>query len=81
MDNSFAEKQPEASVSKHTHVEDNGLQKSETHDDLHVHNELAFKGDDSDGHVEWNTKAKIAAVSLGMLYAGKYSGEWSCIIR
>jgi hypothetical protein len=33
-------------------------------------NEHAFKGDDSDGSVEWSPKQVIAAVSLGCLYAG-----------
>jgi hypothetical protein len=43
---------------------------NDTTDNLHIHNELAFKGDDSDGHVEWTTRSLIAACSLGCLYTG-----------
>jgi hypothetical protein len=43
---------------------------NDTKDDVHIHNELAFKGDDSDGHVEWTARTLIAACSLGCLYTG-----------
>lgn len=36
-----------------------------------VDNNLAFKGDDSDGQVDWTLRHSIAALSLGMLYAGE----------
>ncbi|KIW09922.1 hypothetical protein PV08_11698 [Exophiala spinifera] len=42
----------------------------ETHDALHVHNDLAHKGDDSDGEVDWTFRTIIAALSLGGLYTG-----------
>jgi len=35
-----------------------------------VHNDKAFKGDESDGAVEWTARSKIAALSLGCLYTG-----------
>jgi hypothetical protein len=35
-----------------------------------VHNQGPFKGDDSDGAVEWTLKKIIAAVSLAGLYTG-----------
>ncbi|KIW13033.1 hypothetical protein PV08_08220 [Exophiala spinifera] len=39
-------------------------------DDVDVHNEFAYKGDDSDGKAAWTFRHYVAAVSLGMLYAG-----------
>jgi hypothetical protein len=40
------------------------------HDEMK--NEQAFKGDDSDGRVNWTFKNAIAAITLGGLYTGKY---------
>lgn len=34
-------------------------------------NDQAFKGDDSDGKVNWTTRNAFAAISLGGLYTGK----------
>lgn len=31
----------------------------------------AIKGDDSDGHVTWTVKSRIAACGLGLVYVGK----------
>ena len=42
-----------------------------------VGNEKAFKGDDSDGAVEWTLKTSIAAITLGCLY----TGMWFCATR
>lgn len=53
-----------------THNDMNKTETNETSDNVHIHNELAFKGDDSDGHVEWTTRTLIAACSLGCLYTG-----------
>lgn len=36
----------------------------------HVNNDKAFKGDDSDGSVDWTPKTMIAAVMLAGLYTG-----------
>lgn len=36
----------------------------------HVGNDKAFKGDDSDGEVQWTPKTVIAAITLGCLYTG-----------
>jgi hypothetical protein len=36
----------------------------------HVGNEKAFKGDDSDGEVQWTFRTVIAAITLGCLYTG-----------
>lgn len=47
------------------------LKKEDTHDDIHIHNELAFKGDDSDGKVDWTPRSIIAAMTLGALYTGE----------
>lgn len=36
----------------------------------HIGNDRAFKGDDSDGRVNWTIKSALAALTLGMLYTG-----------
>ncbi|KAK5048186.1 hypothetical protein LTR84_005856 [Exophiala bonariae] len=36
----------------------------------HIGNDRAFKGDDSDGRVNWTIRNKMAALTLGMLYIG-----------
>jgi hypothetical protein len=38
-----------------------------------VGNEQAFKGDNSDGSIDWTPKTIIAAASLGCLYAGEFA--------
>ncbi|KIW77617.1 hypothetical protein Z517_10063 [Fonsecaea pedrosoi CBS 271.37] len=45
-------------------------EKKDAADDVHIHNEYAYKGDDSDGNVTWTLRHSVAAISLGMLYAG-----------
>ncbi|KAH0829233.1 putative major facilitator superfamily transporter [Fonsecaea pedrosoi] len=45
-------------------------EKKDAADDVHIHNEYAYKGDDSDGNVAWTLRHSVAAISLGMLYAG-----------
>ncbi|KAJ9646693.1 hypothetical protein H2204_000385 [Knufia peltigerae] len=39
-------------------------------DEDHIGNDRAFKGDDSDGKVNWTIRTAIAALTLGMLYTG-----------
>jgi hypothetical protein len=36
-----------------------------------IHNRQAFKGDDSDGKIQWNIRTWFAAAFLAMLYTGK----------
>lgn len=36
----------------------------------HIGNDRAYKGDDSDGKVNWTIKSALAALTLGMLYTG-----------
>jgi hypothetical protein len=47
------------------------LYKDEDPDEMK--NEQAFKGDDSDGKVNWTFRNVVAAIALGGLYTGKYS--------
>lgn len=39
-------------------------------DEDHIGNDRAFKGDDSDGKVNWTIRSAAAALTLGMLYTG-----------
>jgi MFS family permease len=39
-------------------------------DEDHIGNDRAFKGDDSDGKVDWTLRTAIVALTLGMLYTG-----------
>lgn len=39
-------------------------------DEDHIGNDRAFKGDDSDGKVNWTIRRALAALTLGMLYTG-----------
>ncbi|KJX96812.1 MFS drug efflux pump like protein [Zymoseptoria brevis] len=64
-------------VDTHSSNEDNAhrypLEKTETHETIaavDVDNNQAFKGDDSDGKVQWTLKKLLAAASLSMLYTG-----------
>lgn len=75
------EKEASLSEKEQAHYSHDDLARTdthETHDNLHVHNELAHKGDDSDGQVEWTTRTIIAALSLGALYTG--TGSASCAV-
>jgi hypothetical protein len=56
-----------------THFEDLDLEKHHYgHHDPHDHigNDRAFKGDDSDGKVNWSIKTVLGCLTLGMLYTG-----------
>jgi hypothetical protein len=62
------------------HVETNSIDVNDEKHDLEkvqtlavvdVENKAAFKGDESDGKVEWNFKSLAAATFLCMLYTGK----------
>lgn len=57
--------------SLHDSAEKNDLEKTHTLAVVDVENKAAFKGDDSDGHVEWGFKNLAAATFLCMLYTGK----------
>lgn len=37
----------------------------------YLNNSRAFKGDDSDGHISWNVKSRIATCALMTVYVGK----------
>ncbi|KAI1628072.1 major facilitator superfamily domain-containing protein [Exophiala viscosa] len=63
-----ASEQPRAS--KESGTEHFELKEKDAADNVHVHNEFAYKGDDSDGKVYWTVRHSVAAVSLAMLYAG-----------
>lgn len=41
-----------------------------TDEEDHIGNDRAFKGDDSDGRINWSIKTALAALTLGMLYVG-----------
>lgn len=43
----------------------------------HFGNEKAFKGDDSDGSVNWTPRTVLAAIALGCLYTGMRLGQKS----
>lgn len=43
-----------------------------TVDNVYIHNELAYKGDDSDGIVQWSVRGVISATCLCFLYTGAY---------
>lgn len=47
-----------------------GLEKQETLQQIDIENHQAFKGDDSDGKVEWTGRKLLAAAFLAMLYTG-----------
>ncbi len=52
-------------------AEKNDLEKTHTLGVVDVENKAAYKGDDSDGHIEWGFKNLAAAFFLCMLYTGK----------
>lgn len=49
---------------------DTKLEIQETLQHVDLENRHAFKGDDSDGKVEWNLRKLLAAAFLAMLYTG-----------
>ncbi|KIW98275.1 uncharacterized protein Z519_01859 [Cladophialophora bantiana CBS 173.52] len=55
---------------KESNAEHFEMEEKDAADNVHIHNEYAYKGDDSDGKVAWTLRHSVAAVSLGMLYAG-----------
>ncbi len=57
--------------SMHPSDEKNDLDKVQTLAAIDVENKAAYKGDDSDGHVEWGLKNLAAAAFLCMLYTGR----------
>ena len=57
--------------SLHDSTEKNDLEKTHTLGVVDVENKAAYKGDDSDGHIEWGFKNLAAAFFLCMLYTGK----------
>ena len=46
------------------------LEKQETLQHVDLENHQAFKGDDSDGKVDWTIRKLLAAAFLAMLYTG-----------
>lgn len=60
----------DASGTKELTTEHVELEKGAVVDDVSIRNQYAYKGDDSDGKVAWPLRHCVAAVSLGMLYAG-----------
>ena len=46
------------------------LEKQETLQSIDLANHQAFKGDESDGKVDWTPRKLIAAACLAMLYTG-----------
>ena len=70
MSDSSLEKAGSLFASEDAHIESREPEKAPTRDDIHIHNELAYKGDDSDGKVEWTPRAIIAAMTLDALYTG-----------
>lgn len=53
------------------HDDTNGLEKVQTLAVVDIENKAAFKGDESDGKVDWNFKNLAAGFFLCMLYTGK----------
>lgn len=55
-----------------THDEKVQLEQKQTLSVIDIENKAAYKGDDSDGAVEWNAKNIIASIFLCMLYTGNF---------
>lgn len=55
-----------------THDEKVALEQKKTLSEIDIENKAAYKGDDSDGSVEWNLKNIIASIFLCMLYTGEF---------
>ncbi|KAK5685652.1 hypothetical protein LTR17_027036 [Elasticomyces elasticus] len=53
-----------------TESNDQHLEKLDTLQSIDIENHQAFKGDDSDGKVEWTIKKLLASAFLAMLYTG-----------
>ena len=63
----------EKEASHSAQYEDPGLEKQQYgHQNVedHIGNDRAFKGDDSDGRVDWSIRTALACLTLGMLYTG-----------
>lgn len=72
MSDAALEKNDGQGVTNEHHIEDSVSEKILEHDNVHINNELAYKGDDSDGKVDWPVRSIIAATGLGCLYTGMY---------
>ncbi len=70
MSDTSLEKGYGLATAKEAHVERHDAQETPDHDDIHIHNELAYKGDDSDGKVDWTLRSIIAAMNLSALSTG-----------
>ena len=67
--------------SMHPSDEKKDLTQVQTLSVVDIENKAAYKGDDSDGHVEWGFKNLAAALFLCMLYTGTSSiaaPEYQC---
>jgi hypothetical protein len=49
----------------------NELDHARTLQYVDIENRLAFKGDNSDGKIDWNVRKLFASAFLAMLYTGK----------
>lgn len=75
MTESNLEKTYSQTAATETHVENHAAGKIQDDGDLHMNNDLAYKGDDSDGKVDWTLRSKFAAASLCGLYVGKSTAD------
>ena len=55
-----------------THVEDYEHDQEKS---TPTHNQGPFKGDDSDGTIQWSLRSIIAAISLAGLYTGRLTQD------
>jgi hypothetical protein len=53
----------------------NELKPKHTLQYVDLENRYAFKGDDSDGRIEWTVRKLFASAFLAMLYTGIHSSE------
>lgn len=68
---------------KNDHVEDNGVAEQQNHisiSDPKLDASEAFKGDDSDGRIEWTRKQVAATISLSGLYVGMFGLRWTTLL-
>ena len=63
---SHTDTQDEGSLSDEKHK----LEQKKTLSEIDVENKAAFKGDDSDGAVDWTVRNILASIFLCMLYTG-----------
>ena len=59
------------STKEETYSDQKPLEPVDTLVPVDIHNSQAFKGDDSDGRINWNLRTWFAAAFLAMLYTGK----------